>query len=900
MKDRKPSPPSPPKLARRFFRWFCHPDLLKYIEGDLIELFEENVKEKGIKKAKWLFTLDVLKLFRPGLIKNILGNYKMTRLGILKNYSITAFRSAKKEKSFTVLNILCLTFGFTACLYIAMYTMEELRYDSFHEKAERIYRINQTFIWGGTDKLFGSTGPAVMGAIMSEVPEFESMTRVHTVDNSLVSTISETRANAFEEEGILGADSNFFDIFTFPLLKGDPKTALINPNSIVITKSMANKYFGNEDVLGKQLIIGERENEETYLITGVAANIPSNSHVTFNFLLSMSSFQRLKRQSDSWWWTTFVTFGVLRSDANVEMVAKKVADVPRKYLEPFLQKYRGMSYQEFVASGESWDLYMQPLLDIHLRSTHVISRLNEVGDIKTIYTLDTVAGLILLLSIINFINLSTARSSRRAKEVGVRKVLGSSRNSLVWQFILESVLFCFVTLIISVVLIIILMPSFNSISGKEISFELMQNPTLQIITILTTIFIGILAGVYPAFYLSAIKPSKVLKGSLIHGKGGSIIRNSLVTIQFTVSIALIACSLIVNQQVLFLLDMDLGFNRENKLIIQNAERLETSLDAFQNEILTYALVDNVTFSSDTPPYVNDSDGDFFIKGNDEVTSKVSYWIIDENFVDVYGLTMIAGQNFREDLDGTKSVMLSRSLTRVFGIANPQEAINQHLIYYDYDLRIIGVFEDFNTELHWEQLPIALFYKGGFFTPSPTRELTVSFNEEISSDEIINLLADIKSKWSAFNPNAPFKYSFLDQEYKMIFEPTIKFGRLMNLYSLFAILIAGLGLTGLVAYVIERRNKEIVIRKVLGASVSSIMRLLTGEFGKLLIIGFVLATALSWYLMTLWMKDFVYQVPITIKTFLLSGLVMLVVALVTLSFQTIKASLVNPVKYLKEE
>lgn len=316
-------------FAIKLLRWFCHPALIEDVEGDLMELFEDRAITNGEWKAKWLMWWDVLKLFRPGIIRGLSSQNKMSRFGMIRNYFITAIRSAKKEKAFTVLNITCLSIGFTACLYIAMYSMEELSYDSFHEKADRIYRINQTYIWGNTDDLFGSTGPAVMTAIESEVPEFETMTRVHTFEDAIVSTLSNERKEVFEEGQVRGADSTFFQVFSFPLIKGNPNTALVNPNSVVLTESMARKYFGSIDILGEQLKIESEEKNNYYRITGVAADIPSNSHVTFNLLISMSSLDRLKgRHNDSWVWTTFVTFGVLRPDADVELVARKVASVP--------------------------------------------------------------------------------------------------------------------------------------------------------------------------------------------------------------------------------------------------------------------------------------------------------------------------------------------------------------------------------------------------------------------------------------------------------------------------------------------------------------------------------------------------------------------------------------------
>lgn len=894
-----------PKYWIKFFRWFCNPDYVEDIEGDLLERFEKRALEGG--KAKIHFIKDVLLLFRPGIIRKFSNNHKMPESGIVKNYITTSFRSAKKEKAFSIMNVLGLSIGFVACLYVGMYSLDELRYDTFHEKADRIYRINQTFIWGEIDELFGSTGPGVMTAIVEEVPEFETMTRVHPMGDFLVSAISGNNVKVFEEDGILAVDSTFFQVFTFPTLKGSPNTALINPNSLVITKSMATKYFGSTDVLGKQLIFGERGNEKTYQITSVVDDVPASSHIQFNFLISMSSIDRLKRQYDSWWWTTFVTFGVLHPDADVQQVAKKVADVPGKYLGPFLQRYSGMTYEEFLEEGKTWELYIQPLLDIHLRSTNVLSRLNKVGDIKTLYTLASIAGLILFLSVINFVNLSTARSSKRAKEVGVRKVLGSRRQNLIWQFTIESVFFCTIALLIAGLIVGFLLPYFNSVSGKQIPLELMSDPKLIATTLIATIVIGTIAGVYPAFYLSAFRPTQVLKGKLTLGSHGSFVRNSLVTVQFAISIGLIACALIINQQVQHWMNMDLGFNRENKLVIQNVDRLDKSMKAFQNKISSFPQIDQISFSSDTPPYIWHNDQGFHLKGNSETQKDISFMTIDENFMDVYGLTLIAGRNFTGDQSEANGVLVSRSFTESFGMSEPSQALNHSLTNVNDDstsrltgVKIIGVFEDFTSEINWEQLPIALYSEGSVYIQLSSRVLTLSLQKGITSNQVSNLLAELENKWFEFNPKAPFKYTFSDQEYEMIFEKDIKFGQLMNFYALLAIIIAGLGLTGLVAYVIERRNKEVGIRKVLGASVSSILVLLTSEFGKLLLIGFILASSISWYFMHTWIEKFAYRITITPITFLLAGLAMLVIVVLTLSYQTIRTAKSNPVKYLKDE
>lgn len=890
---------TPPSWALNFFRWFCNPEYTEDIEGDLLERFEKR-KEKG-QSAKWLFIKEIFLLLRPGIIKSFEGSTGLNNYGILKNYMLTAYRSARKEKTFSILNIICLTIGLGACLYVGMYTVQELSYDKFHEKADRIYRINQTFIWGKIDELFGSTGPGVMKAIQSEVPEFETMTRVLTYEDVLVSIPSKNQSTVFEEGKLRSVDSTFFDVFTFPLIKGNPKTALVNPHSAVLTETIALKYFGTVDVLGEQLVITGEENEpQSYLVTGVATDVPHNSHVTFDILTSMSSVDRLKWGGDTWWWTTFVTFGVVRDDADISAVEKKVAQVPAKHLEGFLQRYRNMSYEEFIASGETWDLYIQPLLDIHLRSTNVFSRLNETGDIKSVYILNLIAGLILLLSIINFINLTTARASRRSKEVGVRKVLGTQRKSLVFQFVIESVLFCLVALIVSGILLRMLLPILNDVSGKSIDPSGFANPGIILGSLLIIILIGIVAGLYPALYLTAIKPTQAFKGDFIKGSGNNILRRSLVALQFAVSIALIASALIINKQVQHWLAMDLGFERNNIVILQRADRLGESKNSFMNELATIPSIELASLSHDTPPYVMGSHDDFFLVGEKENQAEISYWTADENFLDVYGVEVIAGKNFLPGSNNENYVMVSRSTLSAFGLSNPSDIIGRSLSSQGVALEIIGVFEDINTEIRWRQLPIAIYYNDAFRTPTGNKEISVKFKAGMSRLEINQLLVTIQEKWESFHKGLPMNYFFLDQQFESIFNPTIKFGKLMNFYAMLASIIAGLGLTGLVAYVIERKNKEIGIRKILGASVSSVLVLLTSEFGKLLLVGFFIATGVSWYLMNQWIKDFEYQTVIEPLTFILAGLAMLLMVILTLSYQTLKAARANPVKYLRDE
>ena len=899
--------PLPPKWPLLFFRWYCRRDYLEDLEGDLLERFDQRLQQN--KSAHWLFTLDVLRLFRPGLIRGFSIAQKLNQMTLFNNYFKTTLRSAQKEKSFTVLTLLCLTIGFATSLYVGLYTKHELSYDTFHEKVDRIYRINQTFIWGERDELFGSTGPAVMGAIQAEVPEFETMTRVITYNDALITLQSGKQSFTFEEGKLRGADSTFFEVFTFPLLRGNPKTALTEPYSVVMTRSMAEKYYGTIDILGEQLTISDEEHQHSYLVTGVAEDLPSNSHVTFDLLTSMSSVNRLKFQSDTWWWTTFITFGVLRPDADPALVAEKVAQVPAKYLEPFLLRYRGMTYQEFQESGETWELYMQPMREIHLSGKKVFSRLNKTGDLQTILVLNTIGGLILLLSIINFINLTTARSSRRSKEAGIRKIIGTTRSSLISQFLLEAFLFCLVSMALSLVIVQLLSPYFEMITGKVIPLSHLFDPLGISMMIGTLILVTVLAGLYPAFVISAIQPLKVLKGQLASGTQGNFIRKTLVTVQFTISIALIACSLIIERQVSYWMNMDLGFTRDNIIVIQNLERLDQSMNAFKHELRQNPRIQAVSFSSDSPPYIGHSDGDFELSGVEDRTSQISFLTADESFASVYGLQLLAGEAFDSSKNNAQKIMVSRSVVQSFGLTDPTEAIGETLRYHQTSGQIVGVFEDIETEIGWTQFPIAVYFEDyekvriengdDQLSPGPYRELSIHLADGLTPAQVSQLLTDLEANWAQFSP-LPIKYYFLDQLYRSLFETSIHFGKLINLYSLIATLIAGLGLMGLVAYVIERRNKEIGIRKVLGASIGQVMVMLTSEFGKLLLIGFVVASAISWIFMKDWQADFPYQQTIHPLTFLWAGLIMLVVALLTLGFQTLKAARSRPVDYLRDE
>ncbi|MEQ8470573.1 MAG: ABC transporter permease [Marinoscillum sp.] len=818
---------------------------------------------------------------------------------MLRNLFTVATRNIKRQKFFAVIHLIGLSIGLMCCIVIGLYTYHELKNDTFHTQGDRIYRINQTFIWGDDDALFGSTGPAVADAIADEVPEFEAMTRVHPTGSKLISTTKNGQSVVFEEADILAVDPNFLGIFSFPLIAGDSSTALNKPQSVIITESTAKKYFNEEDALGQYLEIGDPDTKKSYVITGVSQDPPTNSHIQFDFLISMNSLPHVADRRDSWMWTTFVTFGLMREDASPGKVASKVADVPGKYLEAFLQKYRGISYQEFIDSGEEWDLYIQPLLDIHLRSENVYSRLNQVGSMRNLYILWIVGGLILGLSLINFINLSTAKATSRAKEVGIRKVIGSSRKLLIYQFLTESFVYVLASVMIAFFLVEMILPMFNGLIDTQLTTNTLVNPSAIFLLVLTTVFIGLLSGIYPAFYLSSFRPAKVLKGKIAQGLKGGRVRNILVTAQFTISISMIASTLIVRDQVNYWMNYDLGFERHNKIIIENMNRMKGSEEGLKNAILSHPQVAQVSITSDTPPMIFDFDN-FSRSVGENYNISVNYLTVDEHFIDVIGLDIKHGRGFKKDFNDSTNIVVNEYFAKAFGFTSPASALNQTIRYNDVEFSIIGVVNDFNTTLSSETYPVALLdHKAPIFR-NPQPKMIVDLNRELSGDETVALLKSFEAKWLGLNDQSPFSYSFLDQEYKEIFTKTINFGKLLSALAFLAVLIACLGLIGLVAFVIEKRTKEIGVRKVLGATVLNIWIMLSSDFGKLLLLGFLIAAPLTWYAMGQWIQNYELRTNISLLTIIWAGVLMVLIAILTTCYQTLKASQINPVEYLNEE
>lgn len=875
---------NPPKLFLKIFRWFCHPRLQKPIEGDLMELYDERVKEMGKKKADQKFRRDVLQLFRPSIIKPAEGAYRLTNYGMFKNYFKVSVRNILRNKTFSLLNVSGLSVGIASCILILIYVNNELSYDTYNEKYDRTFRVLHHY--GEQDgsrdysklsksdyKVWGNA--PVAPAVQDYFPEIEQVFRFTSDAPWLLSY----NGISFSETDILFADSTAFDLFDWPFLAGNPKTALIRPNTIVLTKRLAEKYFQNENPVGKTLIM---DGEDPFEVTGVV-EVPTNSHFSFNGLISMSTFKKRRPQLfDAWGYVDFYTYFTLKPGASIENVRGQIASfLEAKFPEPW-----------------NYTVEFEPLADAYLHS-EANRQPGPVGSLSNIYIFTSVAIFILLIACINFMNLSTARSVERAKEVAIRKTIGSHRSALIYQFLIEAILITFISALLAGVFIFVGHPTLETISGKVLPIDWLfslQNIGLAIFAIL---LIGVIAGSYPAFVLSNFKPITVLKGSFKTSSKGIWLRKSLVILQFSLSIILIAGATVVSSQLNFLRTYDLGFDSEQMLVIDYGYDggVGRKLKYIKEQFLNHSDVEKVSASRATP-------GDFFPNAGtgiaDPISGELVYkspaiYEIDEDFVPTYSMKMVAGRNFSKDfpLDSANSLILNEAAAKLFGYPNPDDIIGKSFEQWGREGKVVGVVEDFNyVSLHDEVEPLSMRYSIWW----STSVLSLKLN----SNDYSRTLSELEEVWLSVAPHRPFDTRFVDQNFNKQYNSDERFGKIFTIFSGLAIFVACLGLFGLTIYSTAQRNKEIGVRKVLGASVERIVTLLSKDFLVLFIISLVISVPLSWYAMNSWLDGFAYRISLGFGVYAIAALITLMVAFITMSFKTIKAATANPVDSLKDE
>lgn len=794
---------------------------------------------------------------------------------MLKNYIITALRNIIRHKSHSVINILGLSIGFTACILILLYIQDELSYDRFHEQRDKIVRV----IWESPETKQGAaiTPAPLAPALDEEFPEIREVVRLHRYYNAILG-VNDAR---FEETNFIFADGNIFEVFSFNMIKGDPSTALRDPFTVVLTESKANIYFGDKDPIG-EIILFDNKNEFT--VTGVMEDLPHNSHLEIDFLGSFQSLEAdIRRQLiHRWGYSAFYTYLLLEDGASLhELEAKLPAFVANR-----------------IPGGENIrrKLILQPLTDIHLYSSHIAWDITSHSDISYVYSFTAIALFIMLIACINFMNLSTARSSIRAREVGLRKVIGANRAQLIRQFIGETIIVSFIALIIAVALVELLLPHFNTMTGKNISVDYFTNIQYVAAVIGLAVIVGLFAGSYPAFYLSGFEPVLIIKGSHPGGWKTSTLRKVLVVSQFGISIALIIGATIVYQQLEYMRTKHLGFDKEHIIVINNQmdERALERYELYKTEILRHPGIVNVSGSSNVPPSRIGNHVEIRRIGKElDEPRNIKMITVDYNYFETLGIQPISGRTFREEYgaDRSESFIISKKAARVLGVDDPVGAE----VETDNDWmqgNIIGLVDDIHFgSLHDTVEPL-------FFSMNPSWYYRISVR--IRPDDIAGTLAHLESTWNNIAPEWPFQYWFVDQQLENLYRAEQQLGKIVWYFTGLAIFIACLGLFALASFMIERRTKEIGMRKVLGASVTAIIFNLTTTFTKLVIVANIIAWPVAYYFINRWLENFAYRIEVTAAVFVLAASVTLIIALATIGVQAYRAAQANPVESLRYE
>ncbi len=803
---------------------------------------------------------------------------------MIKNYIKIAIRNIIKHKGFSTINIVGLAIGIACSILILVFVAHELSYDSFHEKADRIYRIAVRASIGDTKINQTYSSSETFRKLLEDFPEIEVGVKFLNLGRTPIVLGEKT----FFESQFFAVDATFFDVFTFPLIQGDSKTALKEPNSMVISKNTAIKYFGTTDVVGKILKaeFSYAPGSIDFEITGVSENVPSNSHFHYDLLASSETFPTYVDDT-GWTSNNFITYVVLKEGTTTGWFNEQLKEFTRKHMG-------GEQFDAWVAKGNYWEYFLQPLTKIHLTSD-LNGEFEANGNETYVYIFSVLSVIILLIACINFMNLSTAKSSLRAKEVGMRKVVGSGRSKLVLQFLSESVLLSYIALAIGVLLVIVLLPLTKNLIDRQLDMRFFNNLSIIPLLLGLGLIVGIISGSYPAFFLSSFKPIVAIKGNKGSGKSDSWLRNSLVIVQFTISIFLIIGTLVVNHQLKFFQNKKLGFDKEQVLVIQNPGALGNKAIPFKEELRKYSSIINVSGST-TLPGQSFSNIGFGAEGVDE-NFTLNLCICDYDFLDTLKLELAQGRFFSRDFTtDSHAAVLNEKAVELLGWENPIGKKINNWSRNRGDFVVIGVIKDYHYEsLHQEIRPQALFLSTGYYT-SVESFISVRLNTEHISETI----SRIEDTWRTFAPQIPFHYSFLDKDFDNLYINEKQTRKLFSIFAFLAIFIACLGLFGLASFIADQKTKEVGIRKVLGASIVKIVNNLNKRFLKWVLIANLLAWPLAWLAMNRWLQNFAYSIRLSWWMFAVAAILALVIALITVSFQTVKAALKNPIDSLRYE
>jgi putative ABC transport system permease protein len=812
---------------------------------------------------------------------------------MLKNYLKIAIRNLAKHKFISFINLFGLTVGLTCCLLILTYVLNELSYDRYNAKAGRIYRVTRDFLDkdGMPSLRLGAVAPPFAPLLKNDFPEIEKITRV--LEYRAVPL--RYKEKIFNENGVFFIDENFSDLFDVRTTRGNPKTALLDPYSIMLTEGAARRYFGGDDPINKVIRVNDRFDCK---ITGVFKDFPANAHlhpeimISFNTLRDSSMYGE-RNLLTNFGNNAFYTYLLLPENYHANNLEARFPAFIDKNVH-FPGTPPGFKPSKFT------QLHLQKMTDIHLRS-HLDEELEENSDINRVYIFGSIALFILLIACINYMNLSTARSALRAKEIGIRKVAGAERKELILQFLSESVLIAWVATLMAMVLTWLALPWLNTLTGQSLIISSLIKPSVLIPLFMTPFVVGIISGIYPAMFMSSFQPVQVLKGLFKAGGKSISFRKVLVVTQFAISIILIISTAIVFRQLDYIRESSLGFNKDHMVTFQYHNGLDANYENFRNELLQSAFIKDATRSSRIPSGRLLDEMNASMESGDSLrplSADIKYLAADYDFVPAYGISLAAGRNFSRAFGtDTSSFLLNVAATKILGIKTPREAIGKNFAYGNSKGKILGILDDFHFEsMHQKILPMILVLPPENQSGSTYGEVSV----KLAGNNISAALSHLEKTWKKFLPQTPFEYSFLDEKFDELYRSEQRQGTLFTAFACIAIFIACLGLLGLSAFAITQRIKEIGIRKVLGASVGGIVGLLSKDFMKLVLLAAVIAFPLAWWAMYVWLQDFAYRIAIPWWVFLLAGVMAAAVALLTIGVQAIKAGLSNPVKNLRSE
>ena len=872
----------PPALACWLLRRLYLYEEKHSICGDFEETFSRLVSQRGSFRAGLWYRLQVLKSLRSYLRLTL-----YMAVAMIKNYLLISWRNIKKNKAYTLINLAGFAVGIASCLIILIHIRYELSYDRFHENTGRIYRVVLERTRPDRTRNWGWSTPRASEAMVSDYPEVIKRARILTETGP---TQMKHDDIGMLERKVLYTDPEFFEMFTIPVIKGDPLTFFQEPDSIVLTQEAAHKYFGSEDPMGKVLTVSNWwEENKPHVVTGILDDLPANSHFHYDFLIPLAATEVIEHDWGAWYCFNYV---MLSEGADWKALEAKLPGMVDRYF-PTMFEGGEEEYRDFLSQGHSYRYFLQPLTDIHLKS-RIEHELEPVGNITYVYLFAVIAGFILILACVNFINLSTSRSVSRAREVGVRKVLGSFRRQLIGQFLFESILLTFLAMVLALGLTAFLLPAFSNLTGADLDSVSFPYPLIVPGLLAFAVFIGILSGGYPAFFLSSFQPVSVLKGPARTKVSKVFLRNFLVVFQFTVSIALITGTLLVKKQVDFMLSKDLGYDKANLLVIENTRALGKSIEAFKTELKR----DPDVLATGGGGFPGVATHTFSVRARGIPSApSVSLYNIggDYEYLDTLGILVVAGRKYRkeEKMDHDhRTVMLNESAAKALGLDNP---VGKELERGERKMPILGIIKDFHfRSLHNDIAPFA------FFHIDNDQNIASCVAVRVRPGRMAAVRPRIEEVWSRFSGNLEFQYSILDERLAEWYVSECRAGIIAGVFSALAIFIGCLGLFGLAAFTTEQRTREVGIRKILGASIPNITFFFVKDFLKLMGIAFVLAVPVSYAIINRWLQNYAYSIDPGILPFALAGAMTMVIALLTVGFQVVRAALADPVHSLRYE